>query len=121
MFTIIKQLFCNFINNANHIRRRYVSLLTNIQTTLLQLINHFNHLSNLLTSSTRIISLQTFIQLVNIISKNNIFAKHLDKKFLANNLLRFIQTIYRQANKMLINHLQEIYSLRYGMRCKQDG
>ena len=24
------------------------------------------------------------------------------------------------ANKMLINHLQEIYPLRYGMRCKQD-
>ena len=23
------------------------------------------------------------------------------------------------ANKMLINHLQEIYSLRYGMYCKQ--
>ena len=40
VFTTIKQLFCNLVNNAYHIRRRFTSLLTNIQTTSLQLINH---------------------------------------------------------------------------------
>ena len=44
VFTIIKQLVCNLINNANHIRRRFISLLTNIQTTLLQMVNHFNNI-----------------------------------------------------------------------------
>ena len=33
VFTTFKQLFCNLINNAYHIRRRFILLLTNIQTT----------------------------------------------------------------------------------------
>ena len=40
MFTTFKQLVDTPFNNANHTRRRFVSLLTNIQTTSLQLINH---------------------------------------------------------------------------------
>ena len=43
VFTTFKQLFCNLINNANHTRRRILSLLTNIQTTSLQMVNHLNH------------------------------------------------------------------------------
>ena len=44
MFTTIKQLVDTPFNNANHIRRRILSLLTNISTTLLQMINHLNHI-----------------------------------------------------------------------------
>ena len=40
VFTTFKQLFCNLINNAYHTRRRIQSLLTNIQTTCLQMVNH---------------------------------------------------------------------------------
>ena len=35
-----KQLVDTPFNNANHIRRRFILLLTNIQTTLLQMVNH---------------------------------------------------------------------------------
>ena len=44
MFTTFKQLVDTPFNNAYHIRRRIVSLLTNIQSTLLQMINHLNHI-----------------------------------------------------------------------------
>ena len=44
MFTTFKQLVDTPFNNAHHIRRRIVSLLTNISTTLLQLVNHLNHI-----------------------------------------------------------------------------
>ena len=54
MFTTFKQLVCNLINNANHTRRRFISLLTNIQTTSLQMVNH----------------IKSSQQLVNIINKN---------------------------------------------------
>ena len=55
VFTTFKQLFCNFINNANHTRRKFISLLTNIQTT------SFANGKSYYTSQ----------QLVNIISKDN--------------------------------------------------
>ena len=74
VFTTIKQLVCNFINNAYHTRRRFISLLTIIQTTSLQMINH----------------IKSSQQLVNNINKNNIFA---------NSLLRFNQTIYKQQTR----------------------
>ena len=48
VFTTIKQLVCNLINNANHTRRRFISLLTNIQTISLQMINIFVTTSKLL-------------------------------------------------------------------------
>ena len=110
MFTIIKQLFCNFINNTNHIRRRILSLLTNIQTTSLQMINHFNHLSILQNIST------TSLQMINHFN-------HL------NNLLTWSAMILScwDSYKQFTNSKQDVnqpftrnYSLRYGMRCKQD-
>ena len=102
-FSMLKNIFADVyhiqttcwppFNNANHTRRRILSLLTNIQTTSLQMINHNKQ------------SQQPFHfvnKLYVISNKNNIFV---------NSLPRFIQT----ANKMLINNLQEIYSLRYGI------
>ena len=70
MFTTFKQFFCNLINNAYHVRRRFIWLLTNIQTTSLQMINHnkqshqpinnINHIANnLINLSTTSITLQT--------------------------------------------------------------
>ena len=90
MFTTIKQLFCNLINNAYHTRRRCISLLTNIQTTSLQLINHNK-------------------QSQQPINKDYIFVKHLNNiNHLANNLNKIHTDNLQTANKMLINHLQEI-------------
>ena len=42
MFTTFKQLVCNLINNTYHIRRRFISLLTNIQTTSLQFVKQLS-------------------------------------------------------------------------------
>ena len=85
----------------NNIIKVNYQLLTNISTTLLQLINHIKS------------SQQP-------INKDYIFVKHLNNiNHLANNLNKIHTDNLQTANKMLINHLQEIYSLRYDQYHKQ--
>ena len=97
-------------NNAYHIRRRFVSLLTNIQTTSLQLINHIEHLSNLLTTCKQSQQpINNINHIANNINKNNIFANNIIQ--LAKIHIDNLQTANKQLTEsFIINSSSTIWS-----------
>ena len=110
VFTTCKQLVDHLINNAYHIRRRFIWLLTNIQTTSLQLINHIEHLSNLLTTCKQSHQpINNINHLANNINKNNIFANNIIQ--LAKIHIDNLQTANKQLTEsFIINSSSTIWS-----------
>ena len=125
MFTTFKQLVCNLINNANHIRRRFISLLTIIQTTSLQLINHNKQSQQPFHFVNMFVTILTMIYLCKQFAKIHTDSKQdVNQPFTRIYSLRYDQhhkqVVYNLANNLLTtNNQSELASLIQSKLFKQ--